>query len=104
MKKLLFSAALMAATVCAQAQNYTLNGTEYQTTISAVEVTNFDGQTLATAPAGKSKTVTLTKTSFSKTSDDYNALALPELKLGNIIGHPTLGWDDKDYHIPDIGY
>ena len=31
-----------------------------------------------------------------------NALALPELKVGNIIGHPTLGWDDTDYRIPDI--
>ncbi len=102
MKKLLISAVLMAATVCALAQNYTLNGVEHQTTIAAVEIANFDGQTLATAPAGKSKTVTLAKTSFSKSLDDYESLALPGLKLGNIIGHPTLGWDDKDYHIPDI--
>jgi hypothetical protein len=65
-------------------------------------VSNFNGQTLAAAPAGKSKTITLAKTSFSKELDDYKSLALPELKLGNIIGHPTLGWDDTDYSIPDI--
>ncbi|MCR4852128.1 MAG: hypothetical protein K5893_00875 [Prevotella sp.] len=65
-------------------------------------VSNFNGQTLSVAPKGKNKTVTLIRTSFSTPMDDYNALARPELKLGNIIGHPTLGWDDTDYRIPDI--
>ncbi len=88
--------------VFAHAQNYTLNGVEHETVIFPIAVSNFDGQTLSAAPVGKSKTVTLAKTSFSAPLDDYNALALPELKLGNIIGHPTLGWDDTDYRIPDI--
>lgn len=26
---------------------------------------------------------------------------MPYLKLGNIIGHPTLGWDDTDFKIPE---
>ena len=102
MNRFVLSAALLTATIFAQAQNYTLNGVEHQTEIVPVVVTNFNGQTLAAAPAGKSKTITLAKTSFSKDLDDYKSLALPELKLGNIIGHPTLGWDDTDYSIPDI--
>ena len=102
MNRLVLSAVLLTASVFAQAQNYTLNGVEYKTDVAPIEVSNFNGQTLAAAPAGKSKTITLVKTSFSKTLDDYNALALPELKVGNIIGHPTLGWDDTDYRIPDI--
>lgn len=100
MNRLALSAALLAATLSVQAQTYTLNGEEHQTVIAPVEVTNFNGQTLAAAPAGKGKTVVLAKTTFSKALDDYNALARPELKLGNIIGHPTLGWDDTDYAIP----
>ena len=102
MNRLVLSAALLTATIFAQAQNYTLNGVEHQTEIVPVVVSNFNGQTLAAAPAGKSKTITLAKTSFSKDLDDYKSLALPELKVGNIIGHPTLGWDDTDYSIPDI--
>lgn len=102
MKKTTIIAALLTVFVGAQAQNYTLNGVEHTTTISPVKVENFNGQTLVNSTANKKKTVTLTKTKFSKSLDDYNALALPELKLGNIIGHPTLGWDDKDYSIPDI--
>ena len=102
MKRFVLSAVLLTAMVFAQAQNYTLNGVEYETEIVPVVVTNFNGQTLATAPAGKNKTITLARTSFKKAMDDYNALALPELKLGNIIGHPTLGWDDTDYYIPNI--
>ena len=102
MKRIVLLAVLLTATVFAQAQNYTLDGVEYKTEIVPVVVSNFNGQTLAAAPKGKSKTITLVRTSFSKSLDDYNALALPELKLGNIIGHPTLGWDDTDYDIPDI--
>ena len=102
MNRFVLSAALLTATVFAQAQNYTLNGVEYETEIVPVVVSNFNGQTLAAAPAGKNKTITLVRTKYSKDLDDYNALALPELKLGNIIGHPTLGWDDTDYRIPDI--
>ena len=93
---------MLTAAVFAQAQNYTLDGVEHKTEVVPVVVSNFNGQTLAAAPAGKSKTITLAKTSFSKELDDYKSLALPELKLGNIIGHPTLGWDDTDYSIPDI--
>ena len=102
MKRFVLSAALLTAVVIAQAQKYTLNGVEHETEIIPVVVSNFNGQTLATAPKGKSKTITLIRTKFSTPLDDYNALALPELKVGNIIGHPTLGWDDTDYRIPDI--
>lgn len=102
MNRLVLSAALLTASFFAQAQNYMLNGVEHQTEVLPVAVSNFNGQTLTAAPAGKSKTITLVKTSFSKSLDDYNSLALPELKLGNIIGHPTLGWNDTDYSIPDI--
>ena len=102
MNRLVLSAVLLAATVLAQAQNNTFNGVEYETEIVPIKVSNFNGQTLAAAPAGKSKTITLLRTSYSKPLEDYVTLALPELKLGNIIGHPTLGWDDTDYSIPDI--
>lgn len=102
MNRLVLSAALLTASFFAKAQNYMLNGVEHQTEVLPVAVSNFNGQTLTAAPAGKSKTITLVKTSFSKSLDDYNSLALPELKLGNIIGHPTLGWNDTDYSIPDI--
>ena len=102
MNRFVLSAVLLTAAVFAQAQNYTLNGVEHETEIVPVVVSNFNGQTLAAAPKGKNKTITLMRTKFSKPMDDYNALALPELKLGNIIGHPTLGWDDTDYYIPDI--
>ena len=102
MNRLVLSAVLLTATVFAHAQHYTLNGVEYTTETIPVAVSNFNGQTRSAAPKGKSKTVTLIRTSFSTPLDDYNALARPELKVGNIIGHPTLGWDDTDYHIPDI--
>ena len=102
MNRFVLSAVLLTAAVFAQAQNYTLNGVEHETEIVPVVVSNFNGQTLAAAPKGKNKTITLMRTKFSKPMDDYNALALPELKLGNIIGHPTLGWDDTDYSIPGI--
>ncbi len=102
MKRLVLSTALLTAAGFAQAQNYTLNGVEHQSVIAPVNVSNFNGQTLKVAPAGKGKTITLMKTPFSKPLDNYTTLALPELKLGNIIGHPTLGWDDTDYSIPDI--
>ena len=99
---MILSAALLTATFFAQAQKYTLNGVEHESEVVPVVVSSFNGQTLKAAPAGKSKTITLARTSFSAPLDDYNALALPELKIGNIIGHPTLGWDDTDYRIPDI--
>ena len=102
MKRFALSVALLTATVFAQAQKYSLNGVEHETKIVPVVVSNFNGQTLSAAPKGKNKTITLLRTKFSTPLDDYNALALPELKLGNIIGHPTLGWDDTDYRIPDI--
>ena len=74
---------------------------EFQTEISLVDVPNFNGKTLAKAPAGKSQTLQLVRTKFSKPLDDYTTLALPSLKLGNIIGHPTLGWDDTDFKVPE---
>ena len=74
---------------------------EFQTEISLVDVPSFNGKTLAKAPAGKSQTLQLVRTKFSRPLDDYTSLALPSLKLGNIIGHPTLGWDDTDFKIPE---
>ena len=74
---------------------------EFQTEISLIDVPNFNGKTLAKAPAGKSQTLQLVRTKFSKPLDDYTTLALPSLKLGNIIGHPTLGWDDTDFKVPE---
>ena len=74
---------------------------DFQTEIALVEVPSFDGMTLAKAPAGKSQTLQLARTKFSTPLADYTSLALPTLKLGNIIGHPTLGWDDTDFHIPE---
>ena len=82
MKRFVLSAILMMATVFTQAQNYVLDGVEHKTEIIPVVVSNFNGQTLSAAPKGKNKTVTLARTSFSKPMDDYNALALPELKSG----------------------
>ena len=74
---------------------------DFQTEIALVEVPSFDGMTLAKAPAGKSQTLQLARTKFSVPLDSYTSLALPTLKLGNIIGHPTLGWDDTDFRIPE---
>ena len=74
---------------------------DFQTEVVLVDAPDFNGKTLAKAPAGKSQTLQLVRTKFSKPLDDYNVLALPSLKLGNIIGHPTLGWDDTDFKIPE---
>ena len=74
---------------------------DFQTEISLIDVPSFNGKTLAKAPAGKSRTLQLVRTKFSKPLDDYTSLSLPYLKLGNIIGHPTLGWDDTDFKIPE---
>ena len=74
---------------------------DFQTEIALVAVLDFNGKTLAKAPAGKSRTLQLARTKFSTPLADYNSLAQPSLKLGNIIGHPTLGWDDKDFKIPE---
>ena len=41
MDKIILYAVLLTATVCAQAQNYTLNGVEYQTETVPVVVSNF---------------------------------------------------------------
>ena len=96
MNRIVLTAALLTAVIFAQAQKYTLNGVEHETVTVPVAVSNFNGQTLSVAPKGKNKTITLIRTKFSTPLDDYNALARPELKIGNIIGHPTLGWDDTD--------
>jgi len=74
---------------------------DFQTEVVLVDAPDFNGKTLAKAPAGKSQTLQLVRTKFSKPLDDYTTLALPSLKLGNIIGHPTLGWDDTDFKVPE---
>lgn len=76
---------------------------DFQTEIELinVNVSDFNGKTLATAPAGKAKTLQLARTKFSTPMESYTTLALPSLRLGNIIGHPTLGWDDTDFRIPE---
>ena len=74
---------------------------DFQTEIAVIDAPNFNGMTLAKAPAGKSQTLQLVRTKFSKSLDNYTTLALPSLRLGNIIGHPTLGWDDTDFQIPE---
>lgn len=82
----------LALLVCAQ---------DFQTEISLIEVPDFNGKTLAKAPVGKGRTLQLARTKFSAPLADYTSLALPSLKLGNVIGHPTLGWDDTDFKIPE---
>ena len=74
---------------------------DFQTEIKLVEALDFNGKTLANAPAGKSRTLQLARTKFSAPLNGYTSLALPSLKLGNIIGHPTLGWDDTDFKVPE---
>lgn len=74
---------------------------DFQTEIQLIDVPSFDGKTLAKAPAGKSRTLQLARTKFSQPMESYTTLALPSLRLGNIIGHPTLGWDDTDFRIPE---
>ena len=74
---------------------------DFQTEIKVIEEPNFNGMTLAKAPAGKSQTLQLVRTKFSKPMENWTTLALPSLRLGNIIGHPTLGWDDTDFKIPE---
>lgn len=74
---------------------------DFQTEIKLVEALDFNGKTLANAPAGKSRTLQLGRTKFSAPLNGYTSLALPSLKLGNIIGHPTLGWDDTDFKVPE---
>lgn len=74
---------------------------DFQTEIKLIDVPDFNGKTLVKAPAGKSQTLQLARTKFSKPMESYTTLALPSLRLGNIIGHPTLGWDDTDFKIPE---
>ena len=74
---------------------------DFQTEIKVIEEPNFNGMTLAKAPAGKSQTLQLVRTKFSKPMENWTTLALPSLRLGNIIGHPTLGWDDTDFKVPE---
>lgn len=94
MKRTLFLIPFLsfALLVCAQ---------DFQTEISLIEVPDFNGKTLAKAPVGKGRTLQLARTKFSTPLADYTSLALPSLKLGNVIGHPTLGWDDTDFKIPE---
>ena len=94
MKKTLFLIPFLTLALIARAQ-------DFQTEIALVEALDFNGATLAKAPAGKSQTLQLARTKFSAPLADYTSLALPTLKLGNIIGHPTLGWDDTDFRIPE---
>ena len=94
MKKSVILTTFLFLTLVAGAQ-------DFQTEIALIDVPNFNGMTLAKAPAGKSQTLQLARTKFSKSMESYTTLALPSLKLGNIIGHPTLGWDDTDFRIPE---
>ena len=94
MKKTLFLIPFLFLAVVAGAQNF-------ETEIALVEALDFNGKTLAKAPDGKARTLQLARTKFSKPMESYTTLALPSLKLGNIIGHPTLGWDDTDFKIPE---
>ena len=94
MKKSIILTTFLFLTLVAGAQ-------DFQTEIALIDVPNFNGMTLAKAPAGKSQTLQLARTKFSKSMESYTTLALPSLKLGNIIGHPTLGWDDTDFRIPE---
>lgn len=94
MKKTLILIPFLTLALIARAQ-------DFQTEIALVEALDFNGATLAKAPAGRSATLQLARTKFSAPLDDYTSLALPTLKLGNIIGHPTLGWDDTDFRIPE---
>ena len=89
MKKTLFLIPFLFLALIAAAQ-------DFQTEIKLIEALDFNGKTLAKAPAGKSQTLQLARTKFSTPLANYTSLALPSLKLGNIIGHPTLGWDDTD--------
>ena len=74
---------------------------DFQTEIQLIDVPSFDGKTLAKAPAGKSRTLQWARTKFSQPMESYTTLAQPSLRLGNIIVHPTLGWDDTDFRIPE---
>ena len=94
MKKTLFLIPFLTLALIARAQ-------DFQTEIALVEALDFNGATLAKAPAGKNATLQLARTKFSVPLGSYTSLALPTLKLGNIIGHPTLGWDDTDFRIPE---
>jgi hypothetical protein len=94
MKKTLILIPFLTLALIARAQ-------DFQTEIALVEALDFNGATLAKAPAGKNQTLQLARTKFSVPLDSYTSLALPTLKLGNIIGHPTLGWDDTDFRIPE---
>ena len=94
MKKTLFLIPFLFLAVVAGAQ-------DFETEIALVEALDFNGKTLAKAPDGKARTLQLARTKFSKPMESYTTLALPSLKLGNIIGHPTLGWDDTDFKIPE---
>jgi len=94
MKKSVILTTLLCLAVAAGAQ-------DFQTEIKLIDVPDFNGKTLAKAPAGESQTLQLARTKFSKPMESYTTLALPSLRLGNIIGHPTLGWDDTDFRIPE---
>lgn len=94
MKKSLILIPFLFLALVAGAQNF-------QTEIKLIDVPDFNGKTLAKAPAGKSLTLQLARTKFSTPMESYTTLALPSLKLGNIIGHPTLGWDDTDFKVPE---
>ena len=94
MKKSVILTTFMLLALAAGAQ-------DFETEIALIDVPSFNGKTLAKAPAGKSQTLQLVRTKFSKPMESYTTLALPSLRLGNIIGHPTLGWDDTDFRIPE---
>lgn len=64
MKKIVTLIPLLSLTLMVGAQNF-------QTEVALVEVPNFNGKTLAKAPAGKSKTLQLVRTKYSRSMDSY---------------------------------
>ena len=50
---------------------------DFETEIALINVPDFNGKTLAKAPAGKSQTLQLARTKFSKPMESYTTLALP---------------------------
>ncbi len=101
MKKLFLLSAIFLASIFANAQTYILNNVEYNTQCLAIDALNFAGSTLSTAPSGKGNTVSLVKTTWSKPYEFDTSFGKEDLHMNNIIGHPTLGWDDTDFHVPE---
>ena len=66
MKKALFLIPFLFLALTAGAQ-------DFQTEIALVEVLDFNGKTLPKAPAGKSQTLQLVRTKYSKPLENYTS-------------------------------